>query len=98
MGDITQPQPEAEHEHLRGVAKLTVSKTPDSATVSAILPEKQASDLLPMFAMSAITVAPWTTFWLAGTTDTPWWVSAPVGLVQLVAVTFVYLRARPSTR
>lgn len=96
MGDITRSA--AELADPTATAELTYEKTPETTSVSAKLPEKNASDLLPLAAMMACCAGPTATFGFALTTATPWWVAAPLGLAQLVAVIIVYTRARPSTR
>lgn len=77
-----------------GAAALTVQTSTDSTSVSARLPGKYASDLLPMSAIVACAAGPPAIFYTADVTSMPWWAAGTVGLVQLVAVTLIVILRR----
>lgn len=99
MRDAPQHATELDEEPA-GAAELTIETSPDSTSVSATLPGKDASDLLPMLALVACTAGPPATFQFADVASTPWWAAAAVALAQLVAaISIVVLRrARPRHR
>jgi len=74
-------------------AELTISRTAGTWSIEAALPRTNASDLLPMVALTAATAVPTTAILIAGTT-LPWWTIVLIVLAQLVTAALILWMCR----
>ena len=89
MPDTDHQKPIELDDEPSAAAELKITKSSDKGlSLSAKLPEKNASDLLPLAGIVACLAGPPAIFLTTGAVM-PWWASAPVGVLQLLAVLLI---------